>query len=281
MREEKRSENDEFGHLYIKGSQANLHLLTSGDENGIPVIFLPGITSYSRSFEKIMRLLPKDYYLLSMDIRGRGESSKPKTGYGIEDYCSDLLNVLNALAYNPASPVLVGHSMGARIAAAFAAKYPALISGAVLIDPPVNGPGQREVYPNRLSMFLQQKEAVDENNLELFAQFFPHFSAEQLEEREREYRNTSVHAIIESHEGFRQEPFHVYVKIAGKANVPMLLLAAEHGDTIRENELTILQQLNTDMQTKFIKGVGHMIYKERPELTTDYIRSFVEGIIEK
>jgi N-formylmaleamate deformylase len=273
--EEQHSKED-FGHLYIKGLNATIHLLTSGNTNGFPVIFLPGITSYSLSFKKILKLLPKEYYLLSMDIRGRGQSSKPKTGYSLDDYCEDLLNVLNGLAYNPYSPILVGHSMGARIATAFAAKYPSLISGAVLIDPPINGPGQRELYPNRLSMFLQQKEAVEENNMSLFASFFPSFSKEQLEERAEEYRNTSLQSIIHSHEAFLTEPFHMYLKIAGNAGVPMLLLAAEHGDTIRENEIQILKKLHKTLQATYIKDVGHMIYKERPELTAQYIQTFIE-----
>lgn len=267
------NQNHSFEDLFVKGLNARIHLITKGDKGGIPVIFLPGITSYSYSFVKILNMMPEKYYALSMDIRGRGLSDSPKQGYLLKDYTEDLLNVVNALVENPVSPILVGHSMGARIAAAFGSQYPSLISGMVLIDPPINGPGQREVYPNPLSMFLKQKEAVDQGEMELFRSFFPSFTEEQVAERAEEYRNNRVQAIIESYESLLMEPFQVYMK---RLTSPAILLAAEHGDTIRESELQVLKTINPSMEVIRVKGVGHMVYKDAPEQTADYIISFIE-----
>lgn len=266
-----------FEHVYIKGIHADIHLLTRGDKHGPPVVFLPGITSYSLSFVEVLKRMPEKYYLLSMDVRGRGQSSWPKRGYLLKDYVEDLLNVMNALISNPISPFLVGHSMGARIAAAFGSSYSSLVSGIVLIDPPINGPGQRQVYPNSLSMFLQQKAAVDEGELDVFRSLFPTFSEAQVSERAEEYRNVSKEAIIESYESLIKEPFQVYVKMI---TCPVLLLAAEHGDTIREDELEVLKAINPRLKAERVYGVGHMIYKEAPQRTTDYIISFIDNILE-
>ncbi|WML52334.1 alpha/beta hydrolase [Neobacillus sp. PS3-12] len=271
-------QNDSFDDLYVKGLNAKIHMISKGEKADTPVIFLPGITSYSYSFRKILNLMPKKYHCLSMDPRGRGQSDRPKQGYLLKDYCEDLLNVVNALIDHPVSPILVGHSMGARIAAAFGSQYPSLISGMVLIDPPINGPGQRDVYPNPLSMFLKQKEAVDQGEMELFRSFFPSFSDEQIAERAEEYRNNSLQAIIESYQSLLLEPFQVYIKML---TVPALLLAAEHGDTIRENELQVLKTINPSLQVERVKGVGHMVYKDAPEQTVDYIVSFIEGLTKK
>lgn len=265
--------HDSFEHIYVKGINANIHLIAKGDKNGVPVIFLPGITSYSRSFVKVLDRMPDKYYTLSMDIRGRGQSDSPKRGYLLNDYTEDLLNVVNAVISNPIPPILVGHSMGARIAAAFGSRYSSLISGMVLIDPPVNGPGQRDVYPNALSMFLKQKEAVDQGDMDLFHSFFPTFTEEQVSERAEEYRNVSLPALIESYESLLKEPFQVFLKMV---TAPVLLLAAELGDTIRDNELQVLKRINPRMQVERIKDVGHMVYKEAPEQTTDFIVSFIE-----
>jgi N-formylmaleamate deformylase len=224
------------------------------------------------SFARILALMPDHYYSMSMDIRGRGQSSWPSRGYLLDDYVGDLLNVMNAIVANPVAPILVGHSMGARMAAVFAGRYSSLISGMVLIDPPVNGPGQRQVYPNSLAMFLQQKAAIDENQLELFRSFFPSFSEAQLEERAREYRNVSKEAIIESYDSLIREPFQIHVKAS---SCPILLLAAEHGDTIRADEFEVLKSLNSRLQAERIYGVSHMIYKDAPQETTDHIIAFV------
>lgn len=269
------NQNQPFEDLFVKGLNAKIHLITKGDKGGIPVIFLPGITSYSYSFIKVLNMMPEQYYSLSMDARGRGLSDSPIDGYLLKDYTEDLLNVINALVDNPVSPILVGHSMGARIAAAFGSQYPSLISGLVLIDPPINGPGQREIYPNPLSMFLKQKEAVDQGEIEVFRSFFPSFTEEQVVERAEEYRNNSVQAIIESYRSLLEEPFQVYIKML---TAPALLLAAEHGDTIRKHELHVLKNINPSMQVERVKGVGHMVYKDAPEQTVDRIVSFIEDL---
>ena len=47
------SNNTNFGHRYVKGMDVELHLLSKGRDDGIPVIFLPGITSYSRSMARL------------------------------------------------------------------------------------------------------------------------------------------------------------------------------------------------------------------------------------
>ncbi|MEH7381396.1 alpha/beta hydrolase [Bacillus sp. JJ1533] len=268
--------SDSFEDLFVEGLHAKIHLITKGKKDGVPIIFLPGITSYSYSFRNILNKMPDDYYVLSMDPRGRGLSDVPKDGYTLNDYSEDLLNVVNAIIDNPHPPFLVGHSMGARIAAAFGSRYSTLISGVVLIDPPINGPGQRPIYPNPLSMFIKQKEAIDQGELEVFRSYFPAFTEEQVSERAEEYRNNSLQAIVQSYESLLKEPFQVNVKML---SVSTLLLVAEHGDTIRENELQVLKMINPTMETVLVKNVGHMVYKDAPVETANYITSFVDKVL--
>lgn len=267
-------EEPEFEDVYIKGMDVDLHMITKGDKNGIPLVFIPGITSYSYSFAELLRKMPDEYYCLSLDVRGRGQSSWPSSGYKLKDYAEDLLSVINYLVGNRHKPVIVGHSMGARIGVAFASQYSNLVSGLVLIDPPINGPGQRNVYPNPLvEMFLTQKLAVDEGKLDLFRQYMPeHWTEKQVLQRAEEYRNNSKQAIIESYQSLLYEPFHAYLK---NVTVPMLLMAAEFGDTIREDELELIQNLNSFVEAERIKGVSHMIYKDDPDTVIQSILRFV------
>jgi N-formylmaleamate deformylase len=264
-----------FDHLEVNGLDVNLHLLTTGDQTGVPVIFLPGIVTYSRSLAPLVELMPKNWYSLILDLRGRGKSSWPERGYLLNDYVDDLLNVINALIDNPVAPILVGQSMGARIAAAFAARWPALISGMVLIDPPINGPGQRSVYAHSLAEFLEQKAAVDEGRMDAFRRYLPTFSDAKLEERADEYRNVSKDALIESYGSMVREPFQAYVKAA---TCPTLLLAAENADTIRTDELATLRMINPRLRGEVVKGVTHMIAKDAPQKTADLIIDFVHSV---
>lgn len=255
----------------------DLHLLTCGDPGGIPVVFLPGITSLAKSFLDILDRMPDRYYCVSVDMRGRGRSSWPKSGYRMADYVGDVLCVVNALIGNPASPILVGHSMGGRVAAAFAATYPALVSGIIVVDPPIHGPGQRTVYPTPLDAFLFQKRLADCGKREEFRAQFPGLSDRLLQLREEEYQNVCVEAIVESYEAFFTEPFHVYIK---SLRCPTLLLAAENGNTILDEELRLLQRLNPVVQAVRVPGVGHMIYKDDPDRFARYVISFVDGLFQ-
>src|SRR6056297_1777520 len=60
------------------------------------------------------------YRVILPDLRGHGQSSKPKTGYHIEDMAEDielLLDELNVDRY-----YIIGSSLGAEVAAVLAAK---------------------------------------------------------------------------------------------------------------------------------------------------------------
>lgn len=273
-------DNPEFEDVFIKGMDVDLHMITKGDKNGIPLVFIPGITSYSYSFAEVLRKIPDEYYCLSLDVRGRGQSTRPKSGYKLKDYADDLLSVINYLVYNRHNPMIIGHSMGARIGVAFASYYSNLVSGLVLIDPPINGPGQRNVYPNPLEeMFLTQKSAVDEGKLDLFRRYMPdNWSEQQIQQRAEEYRNNSREAIIESYQSLLYEPFHAHLK---NVNIPMLLMAAEFGDTIREEELELIKNLNTHVEAERIKGVSHMIYKDAPDKVVQSILGFVNKYLKQ
>ena len=55
--------------------------------------------------------------MLVLDVRGRGLSDTPADGFTLPEYAGDVAAVIDELELEP--PVVLGHSMGARIAAAF------------------------------------------------------------------------------------------------------------------------------------------------------------------
>lgn len=72
--------------------------------------------------------------VLSFDLRGRGLSDRPDTGYSMEDHAADLIGALDALGLDRV--LLGGHSFGGLLAMYVAANTPARIERALVLDVP-------------------------------------------------------------------------------------------------------------------------------------------------
>src|SRR5690242_18499104 len=108
-----------------------LHYVQWG-EQGPPVVCIHGLTANAFYFQALADELASDHRVFAYDLRGRGDSDKPKEGYSIPLHAADLAALIDELGLE--RPVLIGHSLGAMIALYFAAHYPDKLSKLVLID---------------------------------------------------------------------------------------------------------------------------------------------------
>ncbi len=97
-----------------------------------PVVCLHGITAQHRAFNAAARYLGPSRGLVGVDLRGRGDSDKPESGYGLEAHADDVIRVLDHLGLRDA--VLAGHSMGGFVALKTALTYPNRVRALVLLD---------------------------------------------------------------------------------------------------------------------------------------------------
>lgn len=102
-------------------------------EGGSPtVICLHGITANCRAWDLIAQSLSPEYRVIATDLRGRGSSEKPDTGYAPEYHIRDILRIMDDLALEKV--LLMGHSLGAFISLMFAAHHPDRVEKLVLVD---------------------------------------------------------------------------------------------------------------------------------------------------
>ncbi len=99
---------------------------------GKEILCIHGITANSRFWDCLASALSPLHKIFAMDLRGRGLSDKPPTGYSIEQHCKDVLALMNDLGLE--RPVLMGHSLGAFISLVFAAQYPQRVDRLILVD---------------------------------------------------------------------------------------------------------------------------------------------------
>ena len=86
------------------------------------VVFVHGLTSARVSWEPVTALLEREFTCVRVDLRGHGDSSLAAE-YTTPSLVSDVHSVVEKL--DVGEPAVVGHSLGATIAAVYAAPHPA------------------------------------------------------------------------------------------------------------------------------------------------------------
>ncbi len=134
--------------------EVELAIWHAGTGDG-PLVCIHGITAQHRAFNDLAQQLGAEYELVGVDLRGRGDSDKPESGYGLEAHAADVARVLDHL--NLESAVVVGHSMGGFVGLQAALAYPERVRALVLLD---GGWPRREISEDELTE--EQKEALEE-----------------------------------------------------------------------------------------------------------------------
>jgi lipase len=99
---------------------------------GAPVVALHGLTASHVNFIGIAECLAGRKPLFALDLRGRGDSDKPEGPYGMAQHGRDVAAAIRSMGLGPS--LVVGHSMGAFVAAALVEQDPQLVSALILID---------------------------------------------------------------------------------------------------------------------------------------------------
>jgi 2-hydroxymuconate-semialdehyde hydrolase len=114
----------------VDGQQ--LHYTRHG--RGTPIILIHGFAGSTYTWRELIPLLAPTHTVYAVDLLGFGLSDKPTDGeYSMSNQARLIIGFVEALGLQ--QPALVGHSMGAVIAACAALPSPARIGSLVLIDP--------------------------------------------------------------------------------------------------------------------------------------------------
>jgi N-formylmaleamate deformylase len=185
---------------WVDSAAVRLHVLDYGGDRP-PLVVLPGITSPAVTWDVVVRELRDLVRPVVLDLRGRGLSDTGPS-YAVADYAADVEAVVAALGLDEA--VLLGHSMGARIAAYVAARSAVRSRGSIIVDPPLSGPG-RGGYPTSRAAFLEQlHEGRRGTTADEVQRFYPRWPRPELELRARWVATCDEPAVLESYRLFSE-----------------------------------------------------------------------------
>ncbi len=116
----------------LGGPRLMVHEL-GAETPGVPIVVaLHGITANGLSFAGLGEALGHRARLWAPDLRGRACSRTVGPPYGLGRHADDAIAVLEATGQQRS--VLIGHSMGAFVAALAASRRPDLVAGLLLVD---------------------------------------------------------------------------------------------------------------------------------------------------
>ncbi|MCL7452175.1 MAG: alpha/beta fold hydrolase [Anaerolineae bacterium] len=118
--------------VLIRGSLVHYETLGRGQ----PIVFIHGWLGSWRYWVPIMEDLATDHRTYALDLWGFGDSDKGRDLYDIDGYVELVLDFMDALGIGRAP--LVGHTLGAAVAARLAASHPERVSRVLAIGLPLS-----------------------------------------------------------------------------------------------------------------------------------------------
>ncbi|WP_250471905.1 alpha/beta fold hydrolase [Caballeronia sp. GAFFF1] len=118
--------------MKIETNGTRIHVTQRGSGD-IALVFLHYYGGSSRTWDGVADELGDRYRIVATDHRGWGHSDAPANGYGIADLAADAEGVIGALGLR--RYMLVGHSMGGKVAQLIASRRPKGLQGLVLVAP--------------------------------------------------------------------------------------------------------------------------------------------------
>ena len=259
---------------FIQSGTVKMHYQRAG--HGIPVIFAHGFSDHGSCWKAIAEPLTAEYDVVLIDARGHGLSSNPGAQYTPSDQAGDVRALISQL--HLAHPFVIGHSMGAGMALAAAATFPAALRGVILEDPPL----REWVEPKPEPAGTIPPHQVWMNSIKAM-------TTDQLIRRciteNPTWRAEEILNWVESKEQFnpdrapdepsRMTPWKEYMAHVG---VPALLVV---GDTTRGALVTgetaaLARSLNPLLEIGFVRNVGHCIRRDAPDAFAAMVFDFLK-----
>jgi N-formylmaleamate deformylase len=222
------------------------------------VLILPGITTPAVCMDFVARSLRDVARPVALDVRGRGLSDSGPC-YDLDAYATDCEAVIATLGLD--HPVLLGHSMGARIATAVAVRARQSLGGTVLVDPPMSGPG-RGPYPTTAAAFQAQlDQARRGTTADEVAAFWPGWPRREHELRARWLASCSARAVAQTHAGFESEDFfELWPSVPARA----VLIYGGASPVVTSAGAAEAASANPQADLVEVPGAGHMVFWDEP-----------------
>ena len=270
--------------LKVEDIEFNLLLDESNyDQTKIPVIFLHGFTGAAEDWQFILNKLPSRFYPVAVDLIGHGKTDSPvnPSYYTCTSIVRQLDSIFTQLGFN--NIIIVGYSMGGRVALSYSLTHPHRIKASVLESATA---GIQDICSKkeRVELDYLLAEKIKNEGVESFLDFWfdtPLFESlknlpDFLAMKKKRLKN-NVTGLSNSLMNFSTGLMMSYWEKISSLNFPVLLISGEN-----DKKYTDINKL---MKIKFpnalhssIPDCGHNVHLEKPEVFTKLVSEFLTTV---
>ncbi|MDT0003297.1 2-succinyl-6-hydroxy-2,4-cyclohexadiene-1-carboxylate synthase [Listeria cossartiae subsp. cayugensis] len=272
--------------MLVNGQRYHLTNTLNGDK---PVLLmLHGFTGTSETFQDSIAVLKEWYNIIAPDLLGHGKTASPAemTRYSIEAVCADLAEILNQQHIKQC--FVLGYSMGGRVATAFAATYPEMVRGLILVS---SSPGlaEADARASRVQADNRLADRIEADGITSFVDYWENlalFASQSVlpEERKKRMRSERLaqnpQGLAMSLRGMGTGKQPSYWNRLADFTFPVLLITGaldEKFEKIAQN----MQQLLPNSTHVTVQEAGHAVYLEQPNIFSSQLNNWLEVILKE
>jgi pimeloyl-ACP methyl ester carboxylesterase len=246
---------------------------------GQPMLFIHGMAGDASVWADQMQRHSPHYRCIAYDRRGHSRSPLGQiTQRTVELHADDAAQLIMELGLAPC--LVIGSSGGARVALDLIRRYPRLVRGAVLSEPPVMA-----LAPDGGKAFVAQvKPAVEaavarggpRGAVDAFFEIMCPGLWRALPEARREvpYRANAAEVL----DDLAMPPYQIARTDLAQVRVPTLMIRGSASDPMLRTITGILAENIPGAQLVELEGSGHVTYFERPAEFAAAVDAFVEHL---
>ncbi len=266
--------------LTINGARLNV-IVQPGPHGAPTLVLLHGFTGSAASWQPVMARLQDMFRCVAIDALGHGDSDAPAdpARYGMAHVVGDVLAIMDRLGEQRC--LLLGYSMGGRMALQLAVAAPQRLSGLILesASPGLRGADERaarRAADEALARLLEEEGVaafVDRwERLPLFAsqQRLPETTRRALRAQRLRNNPRGLAMSLRGAGTGAQEPLHERLTTLA---VPTLLIAG----ALDDKYCAIARQMATQApqaRLAIVPDAGHNVHLEQPERFVALVREF-------
>ena len=255
--------------MKVSAGSLNLNVVDTGA--GDPtLLFLHYWGGSARTWVEVIHVLQREYRCVAYDHRGWGRSDAPATGYELEDLTDDALAIVAALGLE--RYVLVGHSMGGKVAQLLASRRPTGLEALVLVAP-------ASPLPQHIPEDARQTQihAYDNRETAIGAAEFLTIRKPDDETLERLVQDSLAGSSGAKHAWPASVAYQDISKEVPNITVPTLILVGDHDpQDPEEQQRRELLPLIANATLEVIPDCSHLIPIDQPISLANAITAFLK-----